>query len=147
MEIKYRSNLAGGIAGIVIGLILIMIIPQQIGADLIKTDYVTSRTVPYIASAAFALCGVALVFQSLVLKKDEIKTLNLQREGKTLLYILCLGIYAVALKYSFLICTSLLVIITLLFSNCKKKSYYVIAVVAVIILYLIFKEVLHIRLP
>lgn len=147
MTIEYKSNLYGGLVSLAVGIILILIIPSQIAADLVAMGTITSRTIPYIISAIFIICGVSLIFESVVLKRDELKTLNLKKEGKVSLFILCLFLYAIALKYSFLVSTSVLTTITLVFQGSKDKRYYAISIATVFVLYFVFKELLNVRLP
>ena len=87
------------------------------------------------------------MIQSLVLKKDEVKTLDVGKELKALGYMAVILIYALLFKKSFLVSTMFLGVATLAFTGSKKKSFYVIVLAAVLILYLLFSKVLHVQLP
>lgn len=71
----------------------------------------------------------------------------MKQEGVVFLFVLCLIVYAVILKYSFIISTCALTTVTLIFQKTKKKSYYAISIAVVFIMFYIFKELLNVRLP
>ena len=145
MEIKYKSNLAAGIVSIILGVICIILVPLQIAEDYSATYGITSRTIPCAIGVLWIVCGVVLLIQSLILKKDTVKTLIVGKE--LLAYMAMLLIYSILFKRSFLISTILLGVATLAMTGTKKKLYYVIVIAMVVVLYLLFAKVLHIQLP
>lgn len=147
MKIKYRANLMAGCLAIVAAVVLFLIIPSQVGLESSATFGITSRTLPYALSILSAACGVGLIIQSLVFKKDEVKEVDLGQEGKGILYMLVLLAYGFGFSHSFLISTSLLGIVTLAFQKDKKPLHYVVVVAVVAVLYFTFTELLHVRLP
>ena len=147
MKVKYRSNLVAGIVSVILGIISMVIIPGQIGEDYSATYGITSRTVPYAVAILWIICGIILMVQSLILKKDEVKVLDVSKEAKALLYMLVLLIYAVLFQKSFLVSTMFLGVATLAFTGSKKKSFYLIVLAVVAVLYLLFAKVLHVQLP
>ncbi len=147
MKVKYRSNLVAGIVSVILGVICMIIIPGQIGEDYSATYGITSRTVPYAVAILWIVCGIVLMVQSLILKKDEVKVLDVSKEVKALLYMLVLLIYAVLFQKSFLVSTMFLGVTTLAFTGSKKKSFYLIVLAVVAVLYLLFAKVLHVQLP
>ena len=130
MEIKYKSNLAAGIVSIILGVICIILVPLQIAEDYSATYGITSRTIPCAIGVLWIVCGVVLLIQSLILKKDTVKTLIVGKELKALAYM-----------------AMLLGVATLAMTGTKKKLYYVIVIAMVVVLYLLFAKVLHIQLP
>ena len=144
MEIKYKSNLAAGIVSIILGVICIILVPLQIAEDYSATYGITSRTIPCAIGVLWIVCGVVLLIQSLILKKDTVKTLIVGKELKALAYMAMLLIYSILFKRSFLISTILLGVAM---TGTKKKLYYVIVIAMVVVLYLLFAKVLHIQLP
>lgn len=146
MKIKYRSNLWAGIISAVCGMVLVLLIPGQVGSEYTASYGITSRTVPYVAAAIFVLCGAALVIQSLLRKKDTVRELDLKKEGKGLCYMAVLLVFLYLFEHSFLIASVFLGAMTLLFTRSKKKLYYLIVVVVVGLLYVLFTQVLHVRL-
>lgn len=147
MKIRYRSNAAAGVVSIVLGVICLFLIPRQIGEDYAVTYGITSRTVPYAVAVLWIVCGLALVVQSLLLKKDEVKELDLKKEGKALAYMAVLLVYAILFNKSYLLSTAFLGAVTLVFLGCRKKLFYVIVLALVAALYLLFSQVLHIQMP
>lgn len=148
MKIQFKLNLVSGIFSVMIGILLLYLIPSQISAEISSTNSgVTSSTLPSMVGWLFVVCGVILLIQSIILKKDEFKVLDVKTELLVLAYMAILVIYGYFFKYGFLWTTSLLSVITLLFTRCKNKWYYLITVVAVFVLYFVFKMILHVRLP
>lgn len=147
MKIRYRSNAAAGAVSIVLGVICLILIPRQIGEDYAVTYGITSRTVPYAVTVLWIVCGLALLVQSLLLKKDEVKELGLKKEGKALAYMGILLVCAILFNKSFLLSTAFLGAVTLVFVGCRKKLFYAIVLALVTALYLLFSQVLHIQMP
>ena len=147
MEIKYKSNLVAGIVSIILGIVCIILVPLQIAEDYSATYGITSRTIPCAIGVLWIVCGVVLLIQSLILKKDTVKTLIVGKELKALAYMGMLLIYSILFKRSFLISTILLGVATLAMTGTKKKLYYAIVIAMVVVLYLLFAKVLHIQLP
>ena len=147
MEIKYKSNLVAGIVSIVLGIICIVLVPLQIAEDYSATYGITSRTIPCAIGILWIVCGVILLVQSIVLKKDTEKTLVVGKELKALAYMVMLLVYGILFKRSFLISTILLGVATLAMTGTKKKLFYVIVIAMVVVLYLLFAKVLHIQMP
>lgn len=147
MKVKYRSNLVAGIVSVILGIICMVIIPRQIGEDYSATYGITSRTVPYAVAILWMVCGVVLMIQSLIFKKDEIKMIDVSKEAKAVGYMLVILIYAFLFKKSFLVSTIFLGLATLAFTGSRKKSFYLIVLAVVVILYLLFSKVLHVQLP
>ena len=147
MEIKYKSNLVAGIVSLILGVICLILVPLQIAKDYSATYGITSRTVPYAIGILWIVCGVILLVESLILKKDSEKTLVVGKELKALAYMVILLAYGILFKRSFLISTILLGVATLAMTGTKKKLFYVIVIAMVVVLYLLFAKVLHIQMP
>lgn len=147
MRIRYKSNLMAGCLAIVGAMILFFIIPSQIGVEAQSVHGITSRSLPYALCALVAGCGIGLVFESVVLKRDQIKEIELKQELKGLGYMLFLLACGYGFSRSFLISTTLLGVVTLACRKCKKPLYYVVIVITVVALYMTFTRLLHVRLP
>lgn len=147
MKISYKSNFCAGVASIIFGIICWFVIPRQIGTEFSVSYGITSRTVPYAVALLCIVCGIALIVQSLVFKKDEVKTVEIGKELKALAYMVVMLVYALLFKRSFIGSTVFLGVVTLAFTGCRKKLFYVIVIAAVVVLYLLFSQVLHVRLP
>ncbi len=147
MKIKYRTNLVAGVIALIAAIILFDIIPSQVGVERRATYGITSRTIPYAMAFLMAGCGAGLIIQSIIFKKDEVKEIDLLQEGKGLLYMGVIVLYAIGFSKSFLISTSLLGVVTLAMQKDKKALHYIVVVALVVALYFIFNELLHVRLP
>ena len=147
MKIRYRSNAAAGVASIALGVICLILIPQQIGEDYAVTYGITSRTVPCAVAALWIVCGAALLIQSLLLKKDVVKELDVKKEAKALPYMAVLLVYAILFTKSFLLSTAFLGVVTLVFLRSRRKLFYAVVLALVAALYLLFSQVLHIQMP
>lgn len=151
MKLKYRANLWAGIASILFGITVYILTPLQIsleyGATSGSAGMITSRTLPYALAVLCIGLGGFLMLESLILKKDTVKELDLKKELRTLAYILCFLVYIVLFQHSFILSTAFLGIVTLAFTRNKKILYYVIVLAMVGALYLTFTRILNIRLP
>lgn len=146
-KIRYRSNLTAGIVSIIFGLIVLSVIPSQISLGFDNTYGITPRTIPYVLAWICIFFGALLIVQSLVLKKDTVKEMELSRELKALAYMAVFVVYSLLFNVSFVLATILLGAVTLMFLKCKKPLYYVIVAVTVVFLYFVLTQFLHIQLP
>lgn len=147
MKIRYRTNLVAGVFALIAAVVLFAIIPSQVGVERRSTYGINSATIPYGMAFLMAFCGVGLIFQSLVLKKDEVRELDLLQEAKGLVYMVVIVLYAIGFSKSFLISTGLLGVVTLAMQKDKKPLHYVIVLAVVAALYAVFTYLLHVRLP
>ena len=147
MTISYRSNLVAGVVGIVFGVVLWFLVPVYVGEEYAAFEGVDSRTLPYAISVVCALFGAGLVFQSLVLKRDKVRKMELGREAKAVFYMLMFIVYGYVFTRDFIVATTFLGWVTLLFTGSKKTLYYAIVLTMTIVMYLLFIHVLRVRLP
>lgn len=147
MRIHYKSNLTAGCLAVLGAIVLFLIIPSQIGLENQATHGITSRSLPYALCVLMGGCGGGLMIQSLVLKKDEVRELEIKREVKGICYMLFLLAYGYAFSHSFLVSTILLGVVTLACTKCKKPIYYIIVAAIAVVLYFVFTRLLHVRLP
>ena len=89
---------------------------------------------------------MALVTQSLILKQDKEKILDLSAELPPALLFVAFILYILSFEKDWMVSTALLACVTLALSKCKNWLYYVIAVVLTIGMYFLFANILHIRL-
>ncbi len=146
MEIKYRSNLVCGIASLIFTVVLCLLIPSQIPMSSTTSYGVTSRTIPYGIAMIMGGCGIGLIIQSLIFKKDKVKTINIHGELPALLMFITFLAYMLVFEKEWPVSTALVGCISLFLAKSKKWQHYVIVVVLTIALYFIFVNILHIRL-
>jgi len=147
MKIRYKDNLTAGILSIIFGIVLYLLIPIQIKAEASSTYGITSRSIPYALSVLVMICGAGLIIQSLLLKNDEVKELEVGKELKGFLYMMLLLGYGIGVSKNFMVSTIILGTATLAFVRCRKPLYYGIAAAVVVLIYYIFTQLLHVRLP
>jgi hypothetical protein len=102
---------------------------------------------PYLLAAVLAACGLTLVIQSLIFKKETYKEIEVRQELKALCYMALLIGYAVLFRLNFIFALFFLGAATLAFMKTGKKLYYLIVLIFAIGLYFVFTLVLHVRLP
>lgn len=146
-KIRYRSNLTAGIVSVIFGIAVLLLTPGQVGLGYDNSYGITPRTLPYVLAAVCVLFGALLIGQSLILKKDTVRELELKQELKAVTYMAVFVVYAVLFQFSFMVSTIFLGAVTLLFLRCRKPLYYGIMAVTVVILYLLLTQLLHIQLP
>lgn len=105
MRIKYKLNLSAGCLAVLGAIILFLIIPSQVGLETQSVQGITSRSLPYALCVLMAVCGAGLIVQSLILKKDEVKELEIKQEVKGICYMLLLLVYGYGFSRSFLVST------------------------------------------
>lgn len=145
MKIKYRCNLVAGIVSMLFGIVVVLLIPFQISLGYGHSSGITPRTLPYALGGICIVLGAVLIFESLVLKKDKVKEVEVKQELKALLYMLMFVVYAFLFKVNFILATAFLGIVTLVFLKSKKVLYYIIVLATVGLLYVLLTQVLHIR--
>ena len=146
MRVEYWVNKWTGLIGIGFGVGLWLLIPYQIGNELIASTGITSKSLPYAIAILFFSCGCCLLFSSLVLKKDHLKTIIIKEEVKAIAYIGILIVFSLLIKWNFIIAMLILGGTTLAFMKSKKVLYYIIVILFAVGLYFIFTQVLRARL-
>jgi len=146
---KVKTNLVGGIVFIIISTIIWLIIPSQIPMPLIKSAGVNPQLMPKLVVAIIFICGVLLILQSLVLKKENVIEVHFKKEETTaVLVALIMVLYTVLIiKAGFLIGSFVMIIAMLLLFGVKKIMPYVICFALAIGIYYMFVGVFHIGLP
>jgi hypothetical protein len=115
--------------------------------DYTITYGITSRTMPYLLAVVFACCGLILVIQSLVFKKESYKEIEVRQELKALCYMAVLVGYVVLFRLNFIFALFFLGAATLAFMKTRKKLYYLVVLILAVGLYFIFTLGLHVFLP
>ncbi|MDR1901778.1 MAG: tripartite tricarboxylate transporter TctB family protein [Treponema sp.] len=147
MRLRYKTNLTSGCFSLILGGLVWFFTPRQIEPDYTATYGITSRTMPYLLAAVLAACGLVLVIQSLIFKKENYKEIEVRQELKALGYMLVLIGYAVLFSVNFIFALFFLGAATLAFMKTRKKLYYLIVLVFAVGLYFVFILALHVRLP
>lgn len=149
MNIKIKKNLCSGILTSLFGIVFLFLIPLQIKSKIITdTSALGPDYMPRLVGWLLIMLGLGLIFQSLVLKKDTIETINLKDELNVLIYVGIFLVYLIILYIiGFLLSTIIFSFALLFIMKAEKKSYYFAAVVLSVFIYCLFKYVLKVPLP
>jgi hypothetical protein len=146
MRVRYETNLISGCFSLILGGLVWFFTPRQIETEYTATYGITSRTMPYLLAGVLAFCGLTLVIQSLIFKKENHKEIELRQELKALLYMAILIGYTILFRLNFIFALVFLGAATLGFMKTRKKLYYLIVLIFAVGLYFVFTLVLHVRL-
>jgi putative tricarboxylic transport membrane protein len=149
MEIKCRSNLIGGLASLILGIVILLIIPSQVAlTNSSSKELINQQFFPGFSAILMSVMGLVLIVQSLVFKKDKIITISIKDEMRMLLYFAVIITVVIFMKFTgFLIASCLITIFSFAYFRCKKISYYVWSLIFVTMVYFLFKVALRIPLP
>lgn len=145
---KIRTNLVGGIFCICFGIILLLLIRIQVELSQFGNEIVGSRYVPNILAFLFVILGFALVFQSVILKKERYEEIHVSYELRVLVYFFFLVLFVLLVKYLGTLISGLCFGGgTLLFLKVKEKRYYLYTALIIGLIYVIFGKLLGVPLP
>lgn len=150
MFLKLRTNLTMGIfiilfAGLVWGLSNTQTAESGV---VVVSSTVSARFFPQLVSAMMAICGIAMIVQSLVLRKEIMVEIELRKEIKSIIYLAMVSGYIFLFeRIGYIISTMLVSCGLLILNNCKKIHYYAIVIAFVIAVYLLFSFPLRANLP
>ena len=80
MNIKIRTNLVSGILFLIFSIVLLIIIPKEIQQTYQQNQYISAKAIPQLIGIFMLAVSVYLIIQSIVLKKETIKELELKPE-------------------------------------------------------------------
>lgn len=149
MKVRIPTNLAGGILAILLAVVVWLLIPNEVPlVESLSGNRVTTRFVPFLATYVVAFCGLVLVVQSLIFKRENVAEYDLRLEGKGAIYLLILVAYVLVTRFlGFLIACMSLGIGTLLYMRIKQLRYYIITVGVFAVVYVVFRYVMDIPFP
>lgn len=143
-----KTNLVSGIFFVCISLILLFLMPSQIQVYSTVSFLESAKAAPLIAILIMLICGLLLIFQSLVLKKENIVVLQF-KEQKYAIYTILFMILFAALIYllGFLIASIVTVLGLYKFYGIKSKKQLISLLLIAVFVYFVFINVFHISLP
>lgn len=148
-QIKLKKNLSSGIIGTLFGAVMLIAIPYCIKAKIsmvssgIGPDYL-----PRLVAVLMICCGIGLIIQSLVLKKDEEVVIEFGREGHALLFAAAMIVYVILLPLiGFVLSSILFAFASLFLMECRKPMYYLSTAILVVAIFITFKYGLSVALP
>ena len=148
---RLTKDLIGGILFLVIGIAILVAVPQQIKD--VGDDYeVGPRYVPLMMGIFISGLSCLLIIKSLIaLRRKTAEMISLRSIAPSLeaiAVIILIVAWAIALRFTnYLIVSTIIMVLGLLLFRVRKIRYYVIGVVFVFAVWALFTYVLHVRLP
>lgn len=146
---KVRTNLTGGIAFLLIGVVMLILIPRQIGVGFSASQYsLGPRGLPYLISFVMIFVSAIVIFRSAVLGVEQTIEVRFPDELRAVgFYLIMWAVVLLTGPIGFLIGGVLLVFAVLAYTRVRKVSYYIYATIFAVSLYFAFVYGLNIRLP
>jgi hypothetical protein len=145
---KVKTNLIGGVFFILLGVILFLLMPSQIIVSGSVPFLESAKAAPFLSILIMFVCGLILVFQSVVLKKEKEVVIDFAEQKYALYLILFLIGYSVLIYLiGFLIASLLLVLALSKFFKLESKIQVLIVMGICGLVYFIFLYIFHISLP
>ena len=140
-NIEYPVDLICGILFLVIGIVLLLIMPQQV--QISEKDVVNGRAFPtmliWLMLAMSALLVGREAYNMVMHRPTKTKTLNLLVETKALVIVLILVVTDL-----FVVGAVFCALAFLVFFRCKKPLYYAITVSMAVLIWVVFHFVLNV---
>ena len=147
-NIEYPVDLVCGVLFLVIGIVLLLIMPQQV--QISEKDVVNGRAFPTMLVWLMLIMSALLVGReadNMVMHRPvKTKTLNLLVEAKALVIVLILTITYFLAKVTdlFVVGAVFCALAFLLFFRCKNPRYYAITVPMAVLIWVVFRFVLNV---
>lgn len=147
-NIEYPVDLVCGILFLVIGIVLLLIMPQQV--QISEKDVVNGRAFPTMLVWLMLVMSALLVgreaYNMVMHRPIKTKTLNLLVEAKALVIVLILMVTYLLAKVTdlFVVGAVFCAVAFLLFFRCKKPLYYAITVSMAVLIWVVFHFVLNV---
>lgn len=148
MKFKIKTNLATGMIMGLFSVILLATMETQIREPAYDSGAPSPRLIPLICILVMLASSIALIIQSLVLKKEKVVEFDWKKEKPMILMIIGLCIYVGLILSIGYVLASIIVFTAILF-YCGERTPgpYVVEIVAAILIFLMFKNIFHISLP
>lgn len=145
---KVRTNLTGGVIFIVFGTVLLLLLDKQVVTYGNIHFLQSAKVLPFFAELVMIGCGILLVIQSVVFKKESIVEF-IWAEQRFAVYVLAIFcVFAAAIYFLGFLIGSLLFVILMfvLYKNRSIPQFLLLCGLAVGI-YLLFTAVFYVQLP
>lgn len=149
IDVTIPSDLATGILFLVFGIVLMIIMPQEVKIS--EKDVVNGRAFPtmlaWLILAMSALLVLKEGWKALTHKPLTTKTFNLLNEAKALIIMAILIVSYLLAKWTdlFVIGAVFCAVAFLVYFRCKKKSYYAITVGMAVAIWAAFRFLLNVN--
>lgn len=148
-QITLKKNLTSGLIAFILGVVLYAAIPYCIKVKLqFSSSAFGPDEMPRIVAIIIIMCGLVLIGQSLILKKDETVTIEFGKELRVLIFVVLLIAYSILMPIAgFLVTTLVFVFASLFLMECRVPLYYLSAAILVAFIFVCFKYGLSVNLP
>ena len=147
-KFKIKTNLVSGILMGAIALLLLVLMPGQVRVPAFDSGAPSPRIIPGICLGIMLVSSIALLIQSLVLKKEKVVEFDWEKEKPAILLIVGMCVYIVLMLCIGYVLASLIVFpLVLFYVGERKPGPYIVVVVSAFAIFLLFKNVFNISLP
>lgn len=128
--------------------IMLYILPEQVRLPSYDSGAPSPRIIPGVMLVGILICSIALIIQSVVLKKEKIYVFEVSEEKPAILIIAMLcGFSALILNLGFMIAVCIFVPVLLFYFGERKPFIYIFTLALGFVIYMLFTSVLNISLP
>jgi len=145
---RIKTNLVSGIAFVVIGFVLLLLLPSQVVVADIIPFLESAKAAPLLAIIVMVIGGAVLIFQSLVLKIERVVEVRME-EQKYALYMMGMIVLYAALIYvaGYVIASIALVLILFRFFRIRSPIQLGIALAIAVGVFFLFTKIFNVSLP
>jgi hypothetical protein len=145
---KVRTNLTGGVIFIVFGAVLLLMLNKQVITYGDIHFLQSAKVLPFFAEIVMIGCGILLLIQSLVFKKETVVEF-IWAEQRFALYVLGIFcVFAAAIYFmGFLIGSLIFVILMFILYKNRNLLQFILLCALAIGIYLLFTAVFYVQLP
>lgn len=148
VKFKIKTNLVSGIVMGLIALIMLLVMPGQVRVPAYDSGAPSPRIIPTVCLVIMLIAAIALIIQSLVLKKEKIVEFDWSKEKPAILLIIGMCIYVVLMLCIGYVLASIIVFVAVQFyCGERKPGIYIYTIVAAVLIFLMFKNIFNISLP
>lgn len=106
------------------------------------------RDIPTVCLVIMLIASMALIIQSLVLKKEKIVEFDWSKEKTAILLIIGMCIYvALMLCIGYVLASIIVFVAVQFYCGERKPGIYIYTIVAAVLIFLMFKNIFNISLP
>ena len=106
------------------------------------------RDIPTVCLVIMLIASIALIIQSLVLKKEKIVEFDWSKEKPAILLIIGMCIYvALMLCIGYVLASIIVFVAVQFYCGERKPGIYIYTIVAAVLIFLMFKNIFNISLP
>jgi len=148
LKFKIKTNLVTGILMLIFSAVMLYLLPAQVRVPAFDSGAPSPRIIPAICLIVILINSVALIFQSLVLKKDKVVEFDWAKEKPAILLVALLCIYvALIIHIGFILASIIVFVITLFYCGERKPFIYIFTIAAAVGIFFLFRSVFHVSLP